>query len=154
MTASSTQNSRVLMRVPATQNIKILLIKQGMTQVQLGNAIGVNCRQYLNALISGRRLVPPDNPMAHRIADFFGQPIDCLFPLVDLQEIAASASAPLIRCNDYKSPDTCQEKNRPLGDQSPHKNVKKRVRGARGRRQKNNREPEISRKEITGGKNV
>lgn len=133
MTLTSVQKDRVLMRIPDTRTIKILLIKQGLTQVQLGKAVGMTGRQYLNALISGRRLVSPNNPMAHRIADFLGQSIDRLFPLVDLQEIASSASP---GCKDYKSPPPCQGEKSVNGDPSPPKKQKNKVRSGLAQRQK------------------
>lgn len=121
MATTAARKSRALVRVAATQNIKILLTIHRMTQVELARVLGFPNRQYLNALVTGRRSVSPDNVLAHRIAKYFDESIDALFPLLDLGEIAISSSTPLRQTNHYKSTDTCQENSDRTGDIRPKK---------------------------------
>ena len=59
-----------------TNDVRILRERQGLSQGQLAEALGVS-RQTINAIETGRYL--PSLPLAFAIARYFGRPIEELF---------------------------------------------------------------------------
>jgi putative transcriptional regulator len=59
-----------------TNDVRRLREEQGISQGQLGAALGVS-RQTVNAIETGRYL--PSLPLAFGIARFFGRPIEEIF---------------------------------------------------------------------------
>lgn len=66
-------------------HLRTLREQRGLTQAALADQIGVS-RQTVNALETGR--YDPSLPLAFRIADLFGRPIEAIF---DPTEVPADA---------------------------------------------------------------
>lgn len=97
----------LLSRIPERTKINVLLASHGLTQYQLANIIGV-ARQTLNAILTGRKRVGPNNGTTQSIADYFNQPVDELFPVVDLGSLPSHMSSPISGLNLSKEGDKKQ----------------------------------------------
>jgi len=123
MTVSTGRKGSSLTRIPVTRNIKVLLAYHRIGLLELSKSTRVSYG-LLKTIVSGKTRVPADNKTVHKVAEYFGQPIDALFPLVDLEDIATSVSAPLIGVTIGDLPAKSQDFSSRNSDDSPKKAVR------------------------------
>ncbi len=81
-----------LVRIPRTPQIKAILAEHSLSVTEFAKLLKVN-KYHLSAVISGKQRVGPNSPLARHISEYLNQPVDRLFPVIDLNQATKSAAA-------------------------------------------------------------
>lgn len=84
------RNPRRIVRNPAAGEIWKLLKDHQLTVTALASEIQQS-RQYLSAVINGKVRVSETSAVPKKIADYFGVPVDSLFPRGEFHRIDTAA---------------------------------------------------------------